>query len=702
MQITAPGDKDRLLVVDDEELNRDMLSRRLERSGFRVETAPNGAEALRMVKETAYDLILLDQMMPGRSGSDVLRELRSEHSPSELPVIMVTALTDSVKVAEALESGANDYVTKPVEFTVALARIRSQLSRKHAETARRRSEERYALAARAANDGLWDWDLVANRIYYSERWIGMMGLATRSVGNSPDEWFSRVHFQDLPRLREALDLHCQNRTEAFECEYRIRGRDGHYRWMVGRGMAVRDGAGKPVRMAGSRSDITERKTIDPLTGLPNRVLFMERAEAALRRRDEEEAYRFALFFVDVDRLKLVNDSLGHAAGDQLLVQFSRRLSDVLSTRSDERVDFLAARLSGDEFAVLAEGLASPADAEMLAEQILRTMRGAFLLERQEFYVSASIGIAFAAPEHRNVEDILRDADTAMYVAKARGRSRAVLFDASMRDRAANRMRIETDLRSALGKGQFVIHYQPRMDLETNRICGFEALLRWRHPERGLVEPSEFIPLAEELGLIRDIGLWVLGEACEQIKRWRRDWPEIPALDVAVNVSPVQLRDPELVPQIAAILEEAGIEPAALQIEITESSVFDNVGEARRVLTALKELGVGLKLDDFATGYSCLRYLYQLPFDAIKIDRSFTVDLRSPDSEGRELVRTIMTMARNLSLGVIAEGIEDKEAAVVLREMGCRYAQGYYFSRAVEPVAIEELLERQSKGDYRKP
>ena len=692
--------KENLLVVDDEEMNRNMLSRRLERAGFNVEVARDGAEALRMATRQTFDLILLDQMMPERSGSEVLRELRMLHTAAELPVIMVTAVADSVKVAEALDSGANDYVTKPVDFAVALARIRSQLSRKHAETARKHSEERYALAARATHDGLWDWDLVTDRIDYSERWKHMLGLEGSDIGHLPGEWLSRVHVDDLAGVQQALAEHLENGSEAFECEYRMRLPDGCYRWMAARGMAMCNPDGEPIRMAGSQSDISARKTIDVLTGLPNRLLFSERAEAALRRAHEEEPWGFTVFFIDLDRFKLVNDSLGHIAGDQLLVQFSRRLCEAVrdyrepvSTRVAARVP-LVARLGGDEFAVLIGGMTDSSAATRAADRVLKAMRPPFHLERQEFFASASIGVALSRQDHRTVEDILRDADTAMYVAKSSGRARMALFDQPMRDCAENRLRLETDLRTAVTKGQLVVFYQPRVDLNTEKICGFEALLRWRHPTRGLVPPSEFIPLAEETGMIREIGLWVLREACEQIKLWRHLWPRAEALDMAVNVSPVQLRDQELVSHIKKILEETGLDPSALQIEITESSVFDNVEEARVVLLELKKLGVGLKLDDFATGYSCLGSLSQLPFDSIKIDQSFTFNLGSHDPEKRELVHTMMNMARNLNLGVIAEGIEDKECAEVLKQMGCRFAQGYYFSRPVDPAAIEQLLTKE--------
>jgi diguanylate cyclase (GGDEF)-like protein/PAS domain S-box-containing protein len=678
--------KESLLVVDDEEMNRNLLSRRLERSGFRVEVASGGAEALtKIAGQAQFDLILLDQMMPEKSGSDVLRELRAHYSASDLPVIMVTAVTDSGRVAEALDLGANDYITKPVDFTIALARIRAQLSRKHAETARRVSEERYELAARAANDGLWDWDLIGNRVYYSERWKGMMGLSDAEVGHSPEEWFSRVHSEDLVHLREALQQHLDGKSLAFEADYRIRRRDGHYRWMVGRGMALRGPDGHPSRMAGSQSDITDKKTVDVLTGLPNRLLFEERLTAAIERARVDAAYRFAAYFIDLDRFKLVNDTLGHAAGDQLLIQFAERL------RTWGNRQAVVARLGGDEFAVLLDSISGPGDAIAQGDRLIRAIRPAFRLEGQEFFSTASVGIVTFQPEHTTAADLIRDADIAMYVAKSRGRGRWVVFDESMRRRAFERMQIETDLRMALPKGQLVLYYQSRVDLNTNQIRGFEALLRWIHPQRGLIPPDDFIRIAEETGVIRDIGLWVLGEACAQMRIWRERYPDQPWLDVAVNVSPVQLRDPALVQQIAGILAESGLEPSALQIEITESTLLDNLDEARTILSALKDLGVGLKLDDFATGYSCLRYLYRLPFDSIKIDRSFTMELDDGNPESRELVRTILSMAQNLGLGVIAEGVENRISADFLRDQGCRFGQGFFFSPPVTAHDVEKLL-----------
>jgi diguanylate cyclase (GGDEF)-like protein/PAS domain S-box-containing protein len=679
--------KERVLVVDDEEMNRNALSRRLERSGFEVDIANGGVEAIGKIAKGPYDLILLDQMMPGKSGSDVLRELRLQHSASALPVIMVTAVTESNRIAEALELGANDYITKPVDFTVALARIKAQLARKHSETARRVSDERYELAARAANDGLWDWDLVSNQIHYSARWKAMAGLSHGEIGNSPDEWFTRVHPDDLLELRAEIQRHLDHRTEVVEADYRFRLKDGKYRWMTLRGVALRDSDGVATRMAGSQSDVTQKKTTDPLTGLPNRILLLERLSGALDRARRDPATAFAVYFIDLDRFKIVNDTMGHAAGDQLLVEFGNRLRSAAgSTKS------LVARLGGDEFAVLLEDVKDEAAALAMGENVIKAMRPPFRVGERELFISASVGIVVSRAEHSCVEDLLRDADIAMYSAKASGRDKCCIFNGSMREAVLKRLQVETDLRTALEKDQFVVYYQPRVDLSSYRICGFEALVRWKHPQLGLIQPDEFIPVAESTGMIREIGHWVLNEACHQMSRWHDRFPGMPWLDMAVNVSPVQLRDPDLVAKIIQILAETGLPPAALQIEITETTLMENVDLARDQLTALKKLGIGLKLDDFATGYSSLRHLQGLPFDTIKIDRSFIESLDSSNPESRELVRTILSMAENLSLGVIAEGIENEEAAAFLRDAGCKFGQGYYFSLPLSADNIGALLQ----------
>ncbi len=676
----------RLLVVDDEEANRDMLSRRLERNGFSVQAVETGRGALAAVEQGGVDLILLDSMMPGLSGIEVLKLLRAVHPPDRLPVIMVTAVSDSDRIAEALDLGANDYVTKPVDMTVALARIRSQIARKQAETALRVSEERYALAARGSNDGLWDWDLCSDRIYYSPRWKSMLGYADGEVGDSPEEWFGRVHPADLAGLRAAIDLHLNRGSLAFEHEFRMFARQGDCRWMLDRGLAVRDEEGRAIRMAGSQSDVTAKMTTDALTGLPNRIALLERLESALSSCGGRTG-AFALLFLDLDRFKLVNDSLGHVTGDQLLIAVAARLRQVLG-RSPLRA--LPARLGGDEFAIFLEGAGATGAAEC-AEQVLRSMRHAFHLDSRPVFCSVSIGIAVQRPDYGSAEQMLRDADTAMYAAKAGGKGRWAMFDGAMRDRVTARMQIENDLRSALEQQQLMVYYQPRVHLATGAICGFEALARWQHPERGMIGPDEFIPVAEETGLINELGLWVMRQACRQMAAWHQTYPSATPLEISVNISPSQCRDEHLAPQIEAILAETGLDPNTLQLEITESMLLEDLDHARSVLHGLKSLGVGLKIDDFGTGYSCLRYLCELPFDALKIDRSFTLNLAEKDNDSEELVKTILAMARNLRLEVVAEGVETQIHVDHLRAAGCEYGQGFYYSRPVDARTAEQLL-----------
>ena len=633
-------------------------------------------------------------MMPGMTGVEVLQAVRVTYAPDQLPVIMVTALQDSDKVVEALNLGANDYITKPVDFPVAMARIRGQLARKAAEGALRESEERYALAARASNDGLWDWDLASGRVYYSERWKAILGYLDGEIGEDPGEWFSRVHPEDLEKLQEVMRAEqASGSSEAFECEHRMRHRDGTYRWVGCRGAAVQDAAGRVVRMAGSMRDVTAAKVVDPLTGLANRVLFVERLEREFVGNRANPAAQFAVLFLDIDRFKLINDSLGHRAGDQLLIATAERLER--GVRTDDSLARpvsrdLVARLGGDEFAVLLCDLSDPADAVQVAQRILMELREPFALAGQGIFCTVSIGIAPCRQAYPSAAEILRDADTAMHTAKSKGRSRCEVFDETMRARVVERLQLENDLRRAVENHQLSVNYQPKVRLTDRRICGFEALARWRHPVRGWIPPTEFIPVAEETGLIHDLDMWILRQACTQMKQWHTEYPCDPPLAISVNLSPSQFAQPHLVEQIADVLAETGIEPPTLRLEITESVLMDNHEAARGILNRLKGLGVGLKLDDFGTGYSSLAYLAHLPFDTMKIDRSFTLQLQGGDCNS-DIVKSILDMAHTLGMEVVAEGVEQNDQIARLISMGCEFGQGFFFSQAVPAQDAERLL-----------
>src|ERR1700756_2324419 len=529
----------RLLIVDDNEMNRDMLARRLARKGYVIELADNAKELLERVKQDAVDLVLLDIEMPEISGLDALKTLREAYSAIELPVIMVTAKNQSDDIVRALDLGANDYLTKPIDFPVAVARIGIQLSHKRAQEALKESEERYALAARGSNDGLWDWNLSANVVHFSPRWKAMLGYEEGEMGDRPEEWFDRIHDADRERVKQEIAAHQKRLTLHFESEHRMLHKDGSFRWMLSRGVAVHDASGNVLRMAGSQTDITEGKVSDPLTGLPNRLLFIDRVGRLVKKNKRRKDQLFAVLFMDLDGFKMVNDSMGHLIGDQLLVGVANRLEKCLrSTDTVARLGetFTVARLGGDEFTVLLDHIRDPNDAKIAAERMMKALALPFILGGKEVFTSVSIGIALSNSSYEQPEDILRDADTAMYRAKSLGKARYEICDADMRASVMARLQLEMDLHRALEHNEFQNFYQPIVSLASGEIVGFEALLRWDHPTRGLVGPHEFIPVAEETGLIRELGWWNLRQACRQMAKWRRKYSAYSYLTMSVNLS----------------------------------------------------------------------------------------------------------------------------------------------------------------------
>jgi diguanylate cyclase (GGDEF)-like protein/PAS domain S-box-containing protein len=688
----------RLLIVDDNELNRDMLARRLERKGYEIVVVDSARQLLQRVKEEHADLVLLDIEMPEVSGLEALQTLRQTYSAIELPIIMVTAKNQSDDVVKALDFGANDYVTKPIDFAVALARIGTQLSHKRAQEALRESEERYALAARGANDGLWDWNLLAETVYFSPRWKTMLGYQDGEIGDKPEEWLSRIHDADRDRVKEEIAAHQKGATLHFESEHRVLHKDGTFRWMLSRGLAVHDGSGKAVRMAGWQTDITEGKVSDPLTGLPNRVLFTDRLGRLIKHAKRRKDYQFAVLFLDLDGFKMINDSLGHLVGDQLLVGVATRLEKCLrATDTVARLGqgFIVARLGGDEFTILLDDLKDPSDARLAAERLMKAVTAPFVLSGKEVFTSVSIGIALSNASYEEPEEILRDADTAMYRSKSLGKARYEVFDADMRASVMARLQLEMDMRRALERGEFSNSYQPIVSLASGKIVGFEALLRWQHPTRGQVGPQEFISVAEETGVIRQLGWWNLHEACRQMSEWRTKYDAYSDLTMSVNLSPKQFLQPNLLADIQSLLLELGLPPNSLKLELTESTVMGDPSAAIEMLEQIKAYGISLAIDDFGTGYSSLSYLHRFPLDTLKIDRSFISEMGDGQNNGgMEIARTILPMASNLHLEVVAEGVETSEQVAMLKQLHCKYGQGYYFSKPLSADEAGLLLAEQ--------
>jgi diguanylate cyclase (GGDEF)-like protein/PAS domain S-box-containing protein len=556
-----------------------------------------------------------------------------------------------------------------------------------------RDAERLRLAAQVANDGLWEWDLSTQQFHVTGPWKILLGLPERAVIKSPAQWFDRVHPEDLAALRGALDAYLSGTSRRFQHDHRLRHEDGRYKSFQCRGVAVREGNGRAVRIAGSLTDTTDMAAtqerlrhavyLDPLTGLYNRAVFVDslgQRLAEFQRRLGHDA--FALLYLDLDRFKVVNDSLGHLVGDELLVAVSRRLETCL------RQGDVLARLGGDEFAILLNGLQSDEQANVIAFRLQEALSRGFSIGGRDVFTSASIGIAFGAAQYTSPDEMMHDADTAMYQAKAHGKARHEVFDADMDARARDRLGLENDLRHAVDCEDIETHYQPIVSLASGMCVGFESLVRWTRNGKP-VSPATFIPIAEELGLIDQIGTRVLEEACQAFATWQRMFPDAGLDCITVNASSRQLTQDTFLRVVKRAVEQAGLAPSALRIEITETALMTNPTEAAKVLNQLRDFGVKIYLDDFGTGYSSLSHLHNLPVDALKIDRSFVQSLSQPDRPA--IVESILALARTLHTSVVAEGIETGMQARELERLGCTHAQGYLFSRAVSMSSAEQIV-----------
>ena len=551
--------------------------------------------------------------------------------------------------------------------------------RKNAEEALRRSEERYALAARGTNDGLWDWDLREGRVLYSDRWKAMLGYDPERIGDGPHEWLGRVHPDDLGTLQERLLAQREGRSEVLEYEHRVRHRDGGYRWVLCRGFAVRGKDGGAVRLVGAQTDVTDHRPRDPLTGLANRILFTERLREAIAR-DAQGQGMFAVLFVDIDHFKQVNDRLGHQAGDRVLVAVARRLEACV------RPGDTAARLSGDEFAVLLQRLDRPHEATLVAERIQREIARP-VPDAGGATPSASIGVTLSTTGHQRPEELLQEADAAMYRAKAEGRARCEIFDAPMRSRLAARRRAQDELRQAVAKGDLGVHYQPVIELAGGTVSRLQARLRWR----GLLLPVDVLALAEEEGGIVDLGSWLAREVCRQVAAWRANRPGARDLCVGLFASAKQFLGADLLPELRAGLDEFGLPASALCVEVAEDALLKDGARADEQVRALAQLGVALRLDHFGTGQGALNLLRRFPLAGVQLDPSLAAALGAGAQES-PVFTAMVGLVRALGLPVTATGIDEERHAQMARAAGCAEAQGAWFGGSLPPEDIAARLD----------
>ena len=553
--------------------------------------------------------------------------------------------------------------------------------------------DRFELAAQGADNGLWDWDLTTSRMHYSPGWISMLGHSENECGSTSEEWFKRIHPEDLEQVQREIASHLEKGSIQFEIQHRMLHQDGCYRWMSCQGVITYNEASRPVRITGFHADITAEVVVDSLTGLPNRHQLLNRLARAVEKARKQEDFLYAVLIVDLDLLESGINHLETMNCDALLVAAARRLESALRTKgsfSREGRSDLVARSGSEEFIILLEGLSEFEEAKKVSERLLKAILAPFAFNGRDASLSASMGIALSATGYGIPEEVLRDADAALCRAKSLGKFRCEVFDTSILESAQNRQQLEKELHGALSRNEFLVFYQPIVSLSSNRVEGLEALVRWKHPSRGVISPMEFIPIAEKTGLIISLGQWVLHEACRQLKDWQKNPRISKDLWVSVNLSGVQFKQPFLAQKIREILLEAGLDASSLMLELTENTAMENPEAAQSLLMELRVMGARIAIDDFGTGYSSLAHLRRFPLDYLKIDHSFVRSIENkPDV--REIIRTIRTLAHQLGLRVIAEGIENAKQLDLIRSIGCQYVQGFLYSKPVSSDKAEMLL-----------
>ncbi len=694
----------RVLVVDDDPTTRLLVSESLRRCGFEVTEAENGQEGLQAFDRMAPAIVVTDVMMPVMDGFATCAALRERESGAQTPVLMMTGLDDHESIDRAFQVGATDFITKPINYPLLGHRVRYLLRASDAMARVAASERRLATAQRIARLGHWEWRARSGSLAACEEVCRIIGVPPCHEGLPIASFLERVHESDRPRVGDWLSEVRQWGTPP-SITHRVYGADRVVRHVRQQVEAVWDDAGRLAGLYGTLQDITELREaeerirqlafVDGLTGLPNRALFKDRLSNAVRRA-RRYGHQLAVLFLDLDNFKRINDTLGHGVGDLLLKATAERLvlsvrdSDSVARQDPEADAENAARLGGDEFTVLLPNMRRSEDAATVAERIRTALAEPLTLAGHEVLVTPSIGIAIYPDDGDDPESLIKNADTAMYHAKRQGRNQCRFYDATLNESALQRLRLEAQLRRAIERRELRLHYQPQFDIATGRPCGVEALVRWESPELGTVPPMEFIPLAEESGLIIAIGEWVLRQACAQARAWQESGLDLSR--VAVNISVLQFVQPGFVDLVRTILRETGLEARHLELEVTESLLTKDPEGAVRTLNELKSHGVQLAIDDFGTGYSSLSRLKQFPIDRLKIDRSFVQDVpRSHDDVA--IAMAVIAMAESMGLKVVAEGVENAEQFEFLKAKHCHEIQGYYLSRPLPADEVTALLWR---------
>jgi len=695
------------LIVDDDLAMRLLIRQTLERVGFACHEADNGIAALERFDQIAPDIVLLDVVMPGMNGYALCSELRRRPTGAFVPILMLTGLDDPDSINRAYEVGATDFISKPINWGILGHRIRYILRANQAFSDLEKNRESLENAQRIAHLGSWEWELPRDTVHWSDETYRILGIAPDAIAPSFSAFLHYVHPDDRDAVQESMRRLLQMREFVGQV-VRIRRQDGGVRHAQLQGVRHLDSAGSITRLSGTIQDVTEIKEAeerirhlayyDAITGLPNRQFFIERLQQALVHAKRYQRL-LGLLSLDLDQFKRINDTLGHSAGNDLLLSVSQRLSDAVrapDTFAHEGKETIfghdmastVARLGGDEFSLLITELTHYHDAAKVARRMLEELRKPFRVAKQEVFVSVSVGLALYPLDGDDAETLIKNAGAAMHFAKDQGRDNYQFYSRAMNATALEKLSMEAQLRRALERDELLLHYQPKIRPATGEIVGLEALIRWEHPELGLVSPAQFIPLAEETGLVVPLGEWVLLNACRQNQDWQR--LGYPPVHVAVNIASLHFRQGTLGQSVATALQKSGLHPSWLELEVTESMLMDSAETTLATLSTLKGMGVRLAIDDFGTGYSSLSYLKRFPLDTLKIDRSFVKDLPH-DAEDAAIAKAIIAMAHSLKLEVVAEGVETAEQLAFLQQHGCDLVQGFLFSKPMAAAAFHDVL-----------
>jgi diguanylate cyclase (GGDEF)-like protein/PAS domain S-box-containing protein len=678
----ATGLTDAIIVAGQGQALDDLFAA-LAEAGLPAERVVDLIEAEGQIEERGQALLVLFASSPADEALRMVTRLRKGLNSATLPIVVLMAKGRDELMVRALEVGADDCLETPAYPPLTLARIRALMGRLREMAEGVDQRQRFDLVVRGAGDGIWDWRLTDDSVYFSPRWRELLGYQPEDRFSAMDDWLALVHPEDSEMVKREMRNHLEGISLAFQVECRLRHKSQSYRWFLIRGTSQRDPYGHAARMAGSLTDISERKLTDPMTGLPNRIVLYDRINQAIIKTRRRKNSNFGIILLQIDRYETMREAYGQSYCDNVQRVVAQRIVGIL------RMTDTLTIMSDTTMCILVDVMREDTDLVRVAQRVRGAAEEPVSLGEESVMLTLSIGMAQGSTHHIGADELIKDATAALNKARQSGAGHEAVFDPDMQRRARDRLRIEADLHQALRREELRVFWQPIVELGPNRLAGFEALLRWEHPTRGLISPLEFIPVAEESGLIVPIGKFVLREALRQ----GRAWHEAGApqdLFVSVNVSSRQLDSPDLVEAVTAALSEHPVPAGCLHIEITESAVMRDVARSQDVLKQLKALGCHVALDDFGTGHSSLSLLQRLPLDYVKIDRSF-ITAMSGEFAGESMVGAIIQIAKILHLTVIAEGIEAETDELRLRALGCQHGQGYRYGKPLPAPQWQDVL-----------